>query len=180
MKKLRTLIAVLAIFALPIIVNAQENNEIPSYRQKGYAGSVSVSDMFIFFAGFDTSHGYMFNEHHYLGGGVEIYVLTPFLPTELVSFIEPFVEYKAYFLKRRSTPTASLRGGYSIGSSINYSGKGDIKTPSVLCQFALNPSLGWDVGLKCGKGLGLSVGLMLLTDMSEINYAPEISFGFRF
>ena len=90
MKKLKTLIAVLAIFTLPIIVNAQENNEIPSYRQKGYAGSVAVSDMFLFFAGFDTSHGYMFNEHHYLGGGVEIYVLTPFLPTELVSFIEPF------------------------------------------------------------------------------------------
>ena len=180
MKKLRTLIAVLAMAAIPLCANAKVNNEIPSYRQKGYAGSVSVSDMFIFFAGFDTSHGYMFNEHHYLGGGVEIYVLTPFLPTELVSFIEPFVEYKAYFLKRRSTPIASLRGGYSIGSSINYSGKGDIKTPSVSCQFALNPSLGWDFGLKCGKGLSLSVGLMLLTDMSEINYAPEISFGYQF
>ena len=176
MKKLRTLIAVLAIAALPICVNAQEKNEVPAYRQKGYAGSVAVSDMFIFFAGFDTSHGYMFNEHHYLGGGFEAYVLFPFLNNSFVYCVEPFVEYKAYFLKRKCTPTASLRSGYCIGGTIYYTDE----SPYTSGYFALNPSLGWDFGLKCGKGLGLSVGLMLLTDMSEINYAPEISFGFRF
>ena len=174
------MIAVLAIFMLPICANARKSNEIPAYRQKGYAGSVAVSDMFLFFAGFDTSHGYMFNEHHYLGGGFEAYVLVPFLNYSFVYCVEPFVEYKAYFLKRRSTPTASLRSGYCIGGSIYYTDNNDTQTPSTSGQFALNPSLGWDWGLKCGKGLSLSMGLVLLTDMSEINYAPEISFGFNF
>lgn len=36
-------------------------------RNHGYQGSVSYSNMALLWNGIETSHGYMFNEHHYLG-----------------------------------------------------------------------------------------------------------------
>ena len=60
MKRILTLI----LLAAAISMNAQENPEIPAYRNRGYAGSVSITDQNIILIGLDTSHGYMFNEHH--------------------------------------------------------------------------------------------------------------------
>ena len=181
MKKLRTLIAVLAIFTLPIITNAQENNKIPSYRQKGYAGNVSVSDLNVFFVGLDTSHGYMFNEHHYLGGGVEAYLSVPVMKDMWVLMVGPFVEYKAFFLKRKSTPTASIRAS-CMYSNLYITDPEYVFLSSYFhgYSFELTPSLGWDWGMKNGKGLNLSVGALIMTDFKTIFATPKISFGFNF
>ncbi len=48
--------------------SASEQDEI--HRSAGYRGSISLTDQYLFWVGFDTSHGWMFDEHHYLGGGV--------------------------------------------------------------------------------------------------------------
>ena len=49
-----------------LTMSAQES----SPRSAGYRGSVTLTDQYFVIVGFDTSHGYMFNEHHYLGAGV--------------------------------------------------------------------------------------------------------------
>lgn len=181
MKKLKTLIAVLAIFTISIIANAQETNQIPSYRHQGYMGNVSISDLHFYFIGLDTSHGYMFNEHHYLGAGVEACISVPVMEDLWVFMVEPFVEYKAFFLKRKSTPTASMRAGYAYGNT--YITDPELSFLSFAFdghELALTPSLGWDWGMKNGKGLNLSVGALIMTDFKTIFATPKISFGFNF
>ena len=180
MKKLRTLIAVLAIAALPICANAQEKNEVPAYRQKGYAGSVSVSDMFIFFAGFDTSHGYMFNEHHYLGGGLDTY----FVPIAIDCPIgyHFYADYKSYWFKKRSTPTAGIKIGYGGALLISKDYHSDAYAP--YGNIKLEPNIGWDWGLKNGKGFTTSIGANILMTIEEAKmYAlplVKLSFGITF
>lgn len=179
MKRLRTIILTVALCALPVCMSAKTERETPSYRQKGYAGSISIADMFIYFAGLDTSHGYMFNEHHYIGGGLEMYFTPTFWPA-VVSYIEPYIEYKAYFLKRGSTPTASIRAGYCVGAIVDRQvEKPDVIYADGMC-FELNPALGWDWGLKNGKGLTLSLGAQLMLADYEVLALPKISFGFCF
>ena len=69
MKNLTIVFIALLMGAASLCADAQTKTEIPAYRQKGYSGSVSFTNQYLVWLGFDTSHGYMFNEHHYLGGG---------------------------------------------------------------------------------------------------------------
>lgn len=155
------------------IINAyaQTNEGTPAYRQKGYAGSVSFTDQYIVWLGLDTSHGYMFNEHHYLGAGAGFFLA----PVDDVppTVIHVYGEYKGYILKKRSTPVAGIKAGYSRfvtdKSGQKFSG-----------AFELDPSIGWDWGLKNGKGLNLSVGASLLMANRNVTALPKISFGFQF
>lgn len=179
MKRLRTIILTVALCALPVCMNASTERETPSYRQKGYAGSISGANLFVYFIGVDTSHGYMFNEHHYLGGGLEMFVTPIFWPT-VIGYFEPYIEYKSYFLKRGSTPTASVRAGYCAGAIFGrQSEKPDFIYAQGMC-FEINPALGWDWGLKNGKGLTLSLGAQLLLADHEVLALPKLSFGFCF
>jgi len=109
MKRILTIIILLACAAS---MSAQDNTETPAYRNKGYAGNVSFTDTYIILVGLDTSHGYMFNEHHYLGGGFGFYV-TKDCPIAY----HAFAEYKSFWFKKSSTPTAGVKVGY--GGVIN-------------------------------------------------------------
>ena len=77
MKTIRFAAFIMAMFACMASLSAQTKDEvkaekakarkeIPAYRQKGYAGNASLCKSYGV-SGLDTSHGYMFNEHHYLG-----------------------------------------------------------------------------------------------------------------
>lgn len=176
MKTFKIAIVLLVTCMLPVCMNARTGEETPAYRQKGYAGNIALTNWCFVFAGFETSHGYMFNEHHYLGLGFETHI-SPAL--DFVGVIEPFVEYKSYFLKRGSTPTASLRTGYCTGFFYNESEK-PILIVALPIAFELNPSLGWDWGLKKGKGLSLNVGMQVLIADAETALATKVSFGFCF
>ena len=57
-----TIAAGLAIISLN--ASAQNDDEAISYRARGYRGNVAFTDQYLVWMGFDTSHGYMFNEHH--------------------------------------------------------------------------------------------------------------------
>ncbi|MBQ5639773.1 MAG: hypothetical protein IIV12_02620 [Bacteroidales bacterium] len=104
MKKLLTVVGAFAL--LSFCVSAQTVSEIPSYRQKGYAGSVSFTNQYIVWLGLDTSHGYMFNEHHYLGGGLGFFLA----PIDEVppTLFHAFVEYKSFWRKKASTPLLKI------------------------------------------------------------------------
>ena len=165
MKRILTLI----LLAAAISMSAQENPEFPAYRNKGYAGSVSFTDQNIILVGLDTSHGYMFNEHHYLGGGLDAYIV----PISLESPIgyHFYAAYKSYWFKKRSTPTAGIKIGYggAIMTSKDY--HSDAYVP--YGNYKLEPNIGWDWGLKNGKGLTMSIGANILMNylMTEDMYA---------
>lgn len=156
---------------------AKARKEIPAYRQKGYAGSVSLSQFYLF-TGLETSHGYMFNEHHYLGAGANYSIFDESWRVQLMTL---YLDYKAYVLKRRSTLTAGLKAGYPLVALFDegkvYSGGAS--------SIILDPNIGWDWGLKSGYGLSLSLGIRTWFFIDEgeffpVELMPFISFGFQF
>ena len=168
----RLLTVAFTAFILSVSLRAQTVSEIPNYRQKGYAGSVSFTNQYIVWLGLDTSHGYMFNEHHYLGGGLGFFLA----PIDEVppTLFHAFVEYKSFWRKKASTPTAGVRAGFGFPIT-HIGGAWDFKTCGLF-----EPYLGWDWGLKNGKGLGLSIGASVFTQDGYTEVMPKISFGFNF
>lgn len=176
MKRILTIL----FLACTVSVGAQEQQEIPAYRHKGYAGSVSLTDMVIILPGFDTSHGYMFNEHHYLGGGLGVYSI---LPGGNPIGIHAYAEYKAYWFKKRSTPAAGVKVGYGGAIIIDEDYHSDAFTP--YGEGKLEPYIGWDWGLKNGKGLSLAIGANILmgnmfTDYMFAVTLPKLTISFNF
>lgn len=172
MNLLKYLMTASAALLITVGTTAQTKSEIPSYRAKGYAGSVSFTDQYLVWMGFDTSHGYMFNEHHYLGGGAGFFLapIDDIPPT----FVHIFGEYKAYFLKKGSTPTAGIRTGLCTAVTRQHSGN------KFMYAYELEPNIGWDWGLKNGKGLNLSIGATMMMANRNIMAMPKLSFGFNF
>ncbi len=147
----------------------------PSFRAKGYKGSVTISNMGIIWCGLDSSHGYMFNEHHYLGGGVGV-MISPF-GSPPAFFFHIYADYNAYWFDRKSTPAAGIRIGY-----VRSSKRGN------LSAFELEPSIGWSWGTKSGYGLALCLGLDIITvpvnftESSSLPFTalPKLNFAFEF
>lgn len=147
----------------------------PSFRARGYKGSVTISNMGIIWSGFDSSHGYMFNEHHYLGGGVGV-MISPF-GNPPAFFFHIYADYNAYWFDRKSTPAAGIRIGY-----VRSSKRGN------LSALELEPSIGWSWGTKSGYGLALCLGLDIITvpvnftESSSLPFTalPKLNFAFEF
>ena len=188
MKTIRFAAFIMAMFACMASLSAQPKDEvkadkakarkeIPAYRQKGYAGNASLFKSYGF-SGLDTSHGYMFNEHHYLGAGANYSICDWSWRFQLLNL---YVDYKAYVFKRRSTLTAGLKAGYPLVALFDegkvYSGGAS--------SIILDPNIGWDWGLKSGYGLTLSLGIRTWFFIDEgeffpVELMPFISFGFQF
>ena len=102
--KIKITLTAILVAALCISASAQ----VPSFRDKGYKGSAGIAGFIFYGPGVETSHGYMFNPVHYLGGGIGVNSLpvggVPLYTTE-------FIEYQAYILKRNSTPVFGARIG---------------------------------------------------------------------
>lgn len=83
--------------------------QVPTFRARGYKGNVSYTNQYFVWQGIETSHGYMFNFHHYLGGGVGAFLA----PVDDVppAFAYAFADYTAYFLNKKSTPFAGIKVG---------------------------------------------------------------------
>lgn len=171
MKKILPL--TLALLILGLSLQAQERN----YRSQGYKGNAAVTYFFPFWFGMDTSHGYMFNEHHYLGGGAGFY-LTGFTHNAPV-LLRAFADYHAYWFKRASTPLAGIKLGYAhtvhpANENIDW--------------WEIEPNIGWSWGLKSGYGLTLTVGAKIVTapvQLTEnsslpVSVVPQLAFAFEF
>ena len=61
--------AVLLLTCASFVWGASASDRKDIRRAAGYRGSVSFTNQYLVWLGFDTSHGWMFDEHHYLGGG---------------------------------------------------------------------------------------------------------------
>lgn len=145
-------------------------------RNKGYQGSVSFTDMLLLWNGLETSHGYMFNAHHYLGAGVGVLTTIPLSePDAFIGHI--FVDYHAYWFERNSSPTAGIKIGYlcSFPDKSNFQ------------NVEIEPNIGWSWLLKSGNGLLLSLGADIVPEpiVTEngsfpITIVPCLHFGFEF
>ena len=158
-------------------LNHKETNT-DIYRAKGYRGSVSITDQYVVWIGFDTSHGYMFNEHHYLGAGVGLFLApTGFFPL----FGHTFIEYNAYILKRASTPTAGIKVGF-----MGFLGEMDpgITLYSWYLQKSaeLEPNIGWSWAFNEDMGIRLSLGaaIFILPQWEDILAMPKLTIAFDF
>ena len=74
-----------------------QGKDAKSFRQTGYKGSVLYTNHYLVWQGVETSHGYMFNEHHYLGAGAG-FMLAPI--DNVPTFGRGFVDYNAYICKK--------------------------------------------------------------------------------
>lgn len=181
MKKLLTTVALF--FSVPFIWSAAAaestsgTNDNSIRRAAGYRGSISLTDQYLVWMGFDTSHGWMFDEHHYLGGGVGFFTLPDFWswPT----FAHVFVDYSAYILKRPSTPTAGVKAGCmmvigSLGEDDPFEGFGQ-------SLFEIEPNVGWSWAFNENLGMRLSIGATVLIGRGGYARAmPKLSVGFEF
>ena len=87
-------------------------------RTAGYHGNVMVTDHLGVFVGLETSHGYMFDKHNWLGGGINVFV---FPDTNLPTYMNVFVDYHNY-LKERSSLVLGMKAGWS--HAFNYDNGG--------------------------------------------------------
>lgn len=153
--------------------------QTPTFRNQGYKGSVTYTNHCIVFNGLETSHGYMFNEHHYLGGGVGAFVLTPV--EELPTFMKVFVDYQAYIKDKKSTPVVGAKLGF-VHSFVMARGA-QSNGMTFINAMNVEPGVAWSWGLKsgCGLKLGLHADTYLF-DYDELDIAilPKLSFGFEF
>ncbi len=144
---------IIAVLVFVIAISANAFSQIPSFRERGYKGNVSYTNMIVIWNGIDTSHGYMFNEHHYLGGGVGFYLVPD--GTTYPTVVHFYADYLAYCFKRASTLVAGMKAGYArivhppMDDSIN--------------TFEFEPNIGWSWGFKSGQGLTLTLGTYILT-----------------
>ncbi len=155
------------------LMSAKGLNDKPLYRTSGYKGSVALTDQLVF-VGLDTSHGYMFNSHHYLGGGAGFFVM-PF--DEAPTFGRIFADYKAYFLKKNSTPIASVKAGWCFAAR-------DLPGNTFRSAFEMSPCVGWNWSFNEKIGLDLSLGASLFVwndGFSTLSdWMPKISIGIEF
>lgn len=146
------------------------------YRSAGYKGSVSFTDIYLAWVGLETSHGYMLNGHHYLGVGAGVFTVpaadTPF-------FAHAFVEYRAYILKKNSTPVAGIKAGW-FGST-EQEASGNLFANS----FELEPNVGWAWAFNEKLGMNLTLGATscFYKDTAgplQILFMPKLTVGLEF
>lgn len=149
------------------------SGDLPFFRTSGYKGSVSLTARLVFL-GLDTSHGYMFNGHHYLGAGIGFFTAPV---GEIPAFGHLYADYKAYLLKKNSTPTAGIQAGYCIAFK-------DLSGNAFQKAFELDPHIGWNWTFNHKVGLDLSVGASVFLygtgPATGAKAMPKISIGIEF
>ena len=154
-KSFLRLIITLTALCGAMTMSAQEH----SPRSAGYRGSVTLTDQYFVIVGFETSHGYMFNEHHYLGAGVGGF----FIPTDnLPRFGQVFADYRAYLSDRSNTMVAGVKAGFCHAFKTDC---GDHYGYTFINAATVDPSLGWIWGGRKGNGFGIRLCWFLLMAM---------------
>ena len=152
---------------------AQNSND----RSEGYRGNLAITDHLGVFIGVETSHGYMFDSHNYLGLGIGGFVL----PNEShPTYMNAFIDYHNY-LRDNNTLVLGVKAGWS--HAFNYQKDSGIKFENgILCE----PNIGWSWSLNSGNGLYLGLGASLIFPLGEsrtektVLPMPKISFAFEF
>ena len=174
MKK-RLLAAVLLLTCASFVWGASASDRKDIRRAAGYRGSVSFTNQYLVWLGFDTSHGWMFDEHHYLGGGAGFATVPNGWPT----IAHAFVDYSAYILKRPSTPTAGIKAGCMM--AVGVLGDQNPFEDFGKSVFEMEPNVGWSWAFSKDLGMHLSIGATILVNSQwTAAVMPKLSVGFEF
>ena len=169
-----TLTLALAVVSIcSVSAYAQNNNG----RAPGYHGNLAITDHLGVFIGAETSHGYMFDSHNYLGLGIGGFVL----PNDShPTYMNAFIDYHNY-LRDKNTLVLGVKAGWS--HAFNYQKDSGIKFENgILCE----PNIGWSWCFNSGYGLYLGLGASLIFPLGEsrtektVLPMPKITFGFEF
>lgn len=88
----------------------KEESSAQSGCRTGYRGSISAHAMFNVWLGAETSHGYIFNRRHYVGGGIGASVA----PVENIYVLgHIFAEYRYFILTQDSSPTLGRKPAFA-------------------------------------------------------------------
>lgn len=142
--KLKTIIAAVL---MSVIVCTAASAQAPAFREQGYKGSAGLA-VVGFYPGIETSHGYMINTHHYIGGGVFLTYIPGLSP-----IFKEFIDYQWFINDKASTPMLGAHLGEM--QFIN----GDIN--KLVSVFYVEPRFGWSWALKETLGLTASAGAMI-------------------
>ena len=160
---------------MSVLLSAAAQESVPAYRATGYKGNVSLVNTGLLWNGIDTSHGYMFNERYYWGGGANF----GFMPWGNTAIIAAgvFTEAQAYWLPRKNTPITAVRLNYVR----NFSGDSH--------NLFADITVGWSWGLGSQYGLSLKAGFSapiigglswVNIDLHPVYLAPVFSVSFEF
>ena len=170
---IRLLVSVETLCLMTICAYAQTSNS----RTQGYHGNITLTDHLGVFVGVETSHGYMLDNHNYIGLGVGGFILPN---NSHPTYMNTFFDYHNY-LRDKSTLVLGVKAGWS--HAFNYLKDSGIKYKNgVLCE----PNIGWSWCLQSGKGLYLGLGATLVfpfgdsrTDQKVLPLR-KISFGLEY
>lgn len=160
------------IFSCILINSAVAQDTVPAYRAKGYKGNVSYINRYLLWNGVETSHGYMFNERYYVGGGIGFGAMAWGDKAIITGSI--FAEGEAYWLPRNNTPTTAVRLNYIR----NFSGS----THNIFADVTVGWS--WGVGSHYGISANAGVSIPVFSGtswvLSDILLIPILSVSFDF
>lgn len=101
------------------------------------AESAGILD-WIFYTGIATSHGYQFNSHVFLGGGLDLSIGHP------GSMVPVFADFRYDAAFRKFTPFGDVRLGYNMAS-----GGGIYLSPAVGYRFNWDHKTALNIGVGC-------------------------------
>lgn len=147
--KLKTILAALL---LSLIVCTAASAQAPAYRDQGYKGSAGLSITMIY-PQIETTHGYMINSNHFIGGGASFL----WLPGILMA--REFIDYQWFFKDAQNTPMVGAQLGL-MQVEDNY--------------FFFEPRFGWNWALKDNLGITASGGMFLAVSDDGLVFVPGI------
>ena len=130
---------IIAAALLSIIVCTAASAQAPAYRGQVYKGRAGLSVTLIY-PQIETTHGYMINSNHFIGGGVSII----WLPSVMMA--KEFIDYQWFFKDAANTPM--------VGAQL-----GLMQVEDNYCFF--EPRFGWNWALNDNLGITASGGLLL-------------------
>lgn len=172
--KINSILAILFITSL-LATNSFAQSEIK--RRSGYYGNITITDHLGVFVGLETSHGYMFDKHNYLGAGVGGFILPN---NNHPTYMNTFLDYHCY-LKEKNSFVLGMKAGWS--HAFNYNSNSGIKFKNGIL---IEPNIGGSWLLKSGNGLILGFGVAMIFPVGDFRTdkkifpLPKISFGFEF
>ncbi len=148
----------------------KEESSAQSGCRTGYRGSISAHAMFNVWLGAETSHGYIFNRRHYVGGGIGASVA----PVENIYVLgHIFAEYRYFILTQDSSPTLGAKAGLCTDLRNDPSG------PPISRAAEIEINIGWDWTFKNGSGVFLQFAApFFISDFFQ--FLPKLSFGVEF
>ncbi|MBO4434274.1 MAG: hypothetical protein J5769_02330 [Bacteroidales bacterium] len=143
---------IIAAALLSVIVCTAASAQAPAYREQGYKGSAGLSVTLIY-PQIETTHGYMINTNHFIGGGASFF----WLPGLLLA--REFIDYQWFFKDAENTPMVGCQLGM-MQVEDNF--------------ITIEPRFGWNWALKDNLGITASGGLFLGRSDKQLVFVPAI------